>query len=70
VATGTTVITYTSLAGCKATTTVTVSVSPTGIIGASAVCANDTTALSDAIGGGYGLAAIQRRATVGSLNAR
>ena len=67
-ATGITIITYTSLAGCKATTAVTVSLSPTGIIGASAVCANDTTTLSDAVGGGVWISSNSAAATVGSLS--
>jgi len=66
-ATGTTVIIYTTTAGCKALTTITVSLSPTSIIGAPSVCANDTLSLSDAVGGGVWTSSNTAVATIGSL---
>ncbi len=67
-ATGTTVIKYTTTAGCTALTTITVSLSPTAIIGGAAVCANDTMSLNDAVGGGAWSSSNTGVATIGSLN--
>lgn len=68
VATGTTVIKYTTTAGCTALTTITISLSPTAIIGGATVCANDTMSLTDAVGGGVWSSSNTGVATMGSLN--
>jgi uncharacterized protein YjdB len=50
--TGTSVISYTLSTGCAATSVVTVSAPPTGILGASSLCAGTTATLSDGTTGG------------------
>ena len=67
VATGVTLITYTLPTGCSATTTVTVSLSPTAIIGAAAVCSGSATTLTDAVSGGSWTSSNTTAATIGSL---
>ncbi len=51
-ATGTTTITFTSLAGCTTTSPVTVNTSPANITGLSSICVGATTILNDATAGG------------------
>jgi len=67
VTTGTTVITYTSAAGCKAMATITISLSPTAITGPYTVCANDTMSLGNTVGGGVWSSSNTGVATIGSL---
>ncbi len=62
---GSAVITYTTLAGCTATTTMNVISSPTAISGTPSVCQGSTTALIDA-GGGIWSSSATANATVGS----
>ncbi len=49
---GTSVITYTSAAGCTATANVTINMAPSAISGSGSVCQGATLTLSDAAGGG------------------
>ena len=65
---GTSVITYTSAAGCTATATVTVNVSPSGIGGTASACAGNTSTLNDATGGGLWTSSNTGIATVGSIS--
>ncbi len=64
---GTAAITYTLATGCVSSTVVSVSLSPTGIIGAATVCAGSVDSLGDAVGGGSWSSSNTAAATVGSL---
>ena len=66
VATGTAIITYTFIAGCIATTTVTIISSPTAITGNILVCAGSTTTLSDDVPGGIWSSSNTSVAIIGS----
>ncbi len=66
IAAGTANITYTSVAGCEAYTTVTVLSSPSSITGSMAICAASTTSLSDATSGGVWSSGNTAVATIGS----
>ena len=63
---GTTTITYTLTTGCYNTVTITVNPNPSLIAGASQVCAQDSTTLSDATSGGVWVSNNSTIATVGS----
>ncbi len=65
--TGVAIVTFTTTSGCSTTTTVTVSLSPTAITGAGAVCSGATTTLTDTVGGGL-WSASAGTVSVGSLS--
>ena len=67
VATGPTTIVYVLPTGCSTNTTVTVSVSPVAIAGASNVCVGSVTTFTDLVGGGWWSSSSPTVASVGSL---
>ncbi len=67
VAIGTTAITYTLPTGCFITGSISVSVAPVPISGASNVCSGSSTLMTDAVGGGIWTTSNTAIATAGSL---
>ena len=63
---GTSVITYTSTAGCSAYATVTINAQPSAISGPTALCATSTISLTNTVTGGVWTSATPATATVGS----
>jgi uncharacterized protein YjdB len=66
VANGTTLVTYTNLAGCRATATITVNNSPAAIGGTAIVCVGQTTSLTNATTGGTWSSSTPTIANVGT----
>ena len=64
---GTSIVTYTSMAGCQATETVTVTPAPGPISGTLNICQGQTTTLSDSPVGGVWTSSNTLVATIGSL---
>jgi trimeric autotransporter adhesin len=64
--TGSSVISYTSSAGCSTATTITVNAQPTAISGPTALCATATITLGNGIPGGTWISTSPSNATIGS----
>jgi len=65
---GTSVITYTTPAGCTTSFTITVNIAPTPITGSASVCAGLSTSLGDGVGGGTWISSNTSVATIAPVS--